>query len=388
MKIGLLNFYFANNYGATLQCYALYTTLRKMGNEVDIIDYRFGEMLEAYHMPSGAIKRTFLRLSSEKKNPVYCLKLANRLFKYYSWYFLHWKSLIKMKNFNKFINKEFSETFQHYKNYSELVNNPPICECYIAGSDQIWNTDNLGGKLDNSFFLEFGPPNTKRIIYGASCGMNVLSEEYIEDILSHCKNIQFISVREDSLLKQLTGKTKELKIYKVCDPVFLLDKHEWNIVRVPTISVRKKYIVLYILNQVNNLQNIIKHLKTYYKNFVICDISYRKNNVRGIDYWDGGCGPGHFLDYIGNAELIITDSFHGTAFSIIYQKSFISLIRADTGVRVLELLSKFNLTNRIYNPAQTMEHYASAINYSYVEKRIIEEKEHSLEYLYNSLYLT
>lgn len=263
MKIGILNFYFANNYGATLQCYALCSVLQKTGNETVVIDYRFADLLEAYHMPSGAVKRIICSLRHEKRDFLYIFKLINRFIRYYLWYIPNLKLLFKMRRFSQFIQKNFFITSQRYEKYTDLTKTPPLCECYIAGSDQIWNIDNLGGKLDKSFFLEFGMPDTKRIIYGASCGKNNIPEDYMESILNHCKDISFISVREESLYRQLAKKTTD-KIYKVCDPVFLLDQNEWDCIRTSAKAKKGKYIVLYVLNSVSTLQNII-----YFKCFKI-----------------------------------------------------------------------------------------------------------------------
>lgn len=385
MKIGLINFYFANNFGATLQCYALYSILKKNGHIVEVIDYRSQDILDAYHMKFNAIKDIIYELQKEKKDIKYPLKIINRTVRYYVWYVKNWRLLIKMKNYNDFIEKELLKTKECYKSLDELISNPPKCDCYIAGSDQIWNIENTGGKLDEAFFMKFGLSKTIRIVYGASCGRDNLSTRYVNNILDYCKDIDFISVREQSLLEQLCKCKDKLLISKVCDPVFLLTKEDWDKVKAKTKHVDKEYILIYLLNKPENLQKLIDELRAYYVNCKIYDISYRKSNVNGIDKYDQSCGPDVFLNYICNAKMIVTDSFHGTAFSIIYHKRFISLIRLDTGIRISDLLINMQLTDCIYDPKRSMASYDKEIDYYFAEKYVNHEKEDSLEFLKKSL---
>lgn len=384
MKIGLLNFYFANNYGATLQCYALYSTLKKCGHEVEIIDYRPKEILNAYHMKLNIFKDKVQELKGEKFSVTYIIKLLHRILQYYFWYIANWKLVIKMKKFDDFIDKNLPDVSARYNSYEEIISNPPKCDCYIAGSDQIWNMDNTGGKLDKTFFLKFGKKNVTRVVYGASCGKEDLLEEDVNCIINYCENIDAVSVREQSLMSQLYKNKTNLSLSKVCDPVFLIDKEEWDKVKIFK-GKEDEYILLYLLDKNKYLQDIINEIKIAYPHYKIYDISYKKNNINGIDKWKQSCGPDCFLSYISNAKMIITDSFHGTAFSIIYHKVFVSLVRRDTGIRITDLLVNIKLANQIYDPKRNIKNYSESIDFSYAEKYIKKEKEKSLTFLYNSI---
>uniref|UniRef100_UPI0040567131 polysaccharide pyruvyl transferase family protein n=1 Tax=Agathobacter sp. TaxID=2021311 RepID=UPI0040567131 len=233
---------------------------------------------------------------------------------------------------NKMCYVRSSKEIRHHINVDEFA-------YVVAGSDQIWNPD-FAGK--NSYFLDFVKPES-RIAFSASIGYDQLPKDIRKKYTSYWNQMRYISVREDSaadIIEEATGKRPDVFL----DPTLLLAKEEWDeIVQVPKCSLPKKYILCLFLG---NLPEIIKN--TYRKAYGMEIVVLNDKTFR--DYYM--LGPSEFIWLIKNAELVLTDSFHCSVFSIIYHKQFWVFEREDKKLknmftRMETLLGRFEMTDRV-----------------------------------------
>lgn len=346
MEIKTITCHNVYNYGATLQAYALQTYLESLGHNVEIIDYA-----PKYHSSSC--------WNIPENSSVY--KLASRNLLVHIFYAFHrWikhkrdTNIRRQKKFDEFDVKYLHITKHHYTSYEELKSNPPVANMYIAGSDQIWNP--VGGTgLDPAFYLNFGDDDIKRISYAASFGISKLNDNDKTSIKRYLAKIDNISVREKTGLTILNGLGIKSAI-QVVDPVFLLDKSMW-LKLIKPIDVYKidKYILVYDFFQDDpSIKSMASKIKKE-KNFAIISV----NNSGKLPYADkniSDASPVEFLSLINGAEIIISNSFHATAFSIILNKDFLvyPVLRHKNQSRMIDLLEQFTLSNR-YNASNMPE---------------------------------
>jgi hypothetical protein len=368
LKIGILTFHEANNFGAVLQAYALKETIKQFNNgSVEIIDYKQPYIFEDYLLVkiNGSSAQEFIRSLVDN------IRL------------LPFKYLYK-KNFKKFRKKYLDISVVKYHNPKDING----YDIYIVGSDQVWNTRIV--KYDEVFFLGFGTGKKKKIAYGASIGSDNVSVEQRAWIEKGINNIDYISVREDSAVKIITPLVNK-QVERVLDPTLLADPKLWNKCINDT-KLKTPYLLLYkvpVNDELYNVTNIIArqlHLPVVYvhyhsySNFDDSDKPKKygfKNKKTG--------GPSEFITLIKNAKFIVTNSFHGTAFSIIFNKNFVAVPGAG-GTRITGLLNMLHLSDRVVtNHNQVTENFNFEMNYKTANEILSKEKEKSLNFLKNAL---
>lgn len=337
MKIGIITIHKSPSYGGSLQSYALYKYLKDAGHNVEIIDlYRPAH--EGYRC---SLKHQYNRTSfiNKIKNVirfVFRIKTSKRINPEYNENFIKFNSYIKLS--------------KPYHGVDELYANPPSYDIYITGSDQVWNP--LQPYLIEPYFLTFvRNKNARKISYAASMGINQLYPKEKKLFKSWIEKYDAVSVREEELkdyLQQFINKD----IIRVADPTFLVDKNIWKELSIGTVPTFK-YILLFELDNNNKLLSFTKRISLQ-ANIPLIVIG--QNKVESIDktyITVKDAGPSEFLSYIKNAEMVITDSFHGTVFSIIMEtKNFYSYISPDSikGSRITDLLKTFKIETHLLNP--------------------------------------
>lgn len=236
-----------------------------------------------------------------------------------------------------------SITSKRYATYKELKEDPPLADAYIAGSDQIWNTLYNNGR-DPAFYLDFAPEGSRKIAYAASFAVKEILPEYHKFVKSMIENIDFISVRETSGIEVL----KSLGIDRgnhVLDPVFLLDKLEWE--HMAQKDFKGKYILLYDFERNPLIENFVKGVAKEKRLKIYAVNNYGKTPCADRDFYD--CGPETFLSLVKGAESVVSNSFHATAFSIILEKQFyvFDRIKQDVNTRMRDLLAICGLESRL-----------------------------------------
>ena len=323
MKVGIIT-KIGKNYGAVLQAYALKQKLCNMGVEAHVIKY----------MPLGSQKSyRVLRYPWRFIGTIENIKAAL--------YFAdHKKSSEKFYEFRN----EFLDFIGEYYNDEEIENNPPYCDIYITGSDQVWNPEI---SFDRAFYCMFAKkyPASKIASYAASIGLSKIPDQYVADFQFRIKQFDYISVRENQALDILEQMGVYAKIAP--DPTMLLSRREWQLISIKPIE--EPYILCYFVSFPRGIENIVAQIKRKlgYKviNLMTSEDSSKIGDVKIRD-----AGPREFLGLFENASFVITSSFHGTVFSLINRKPFVVTLYKNTSSRVIQLLETYNLKERIITP--------------------------------------
>lgn len=312
LKIGILTFHYAENFGAVLQCLALQKSLEKYfpDAEVSVVDYRNPKIVYDYAIFHFRNKNLYRKIRSFIGGILYL------------------PQKIKCRsNFKKFVQKNLNAGSTYFSDYDAI----------FYGSDQIWNPKITGGIDENYFGGNFAGV---KIAYGASDGNSL---EITDKIKNHLDGFAAISVRE----KSSEEKFSFLKnICSVCDPVFLLSKDEWLKAAVPPKD--KNYIFAYKIGENLNFDDEAEeHGKRLGKKVI--QAVYVKP-LRKIFYKNQklvqGISPLEFVGFIANANFVVTTSFHGTAFSVVLEKPFFTLQIGSYSERITDLLKNVGLEKR------------------------------------------
>ena len=321
MKIGILTFHCAHNYGAVLQCYALQEYLKHLGHDVYVINYR----------PSYLKYGLFIWYNWLSLNPIKCIK---KTIKQICSFNLRYK---RFTAFERFINDRLNVKTINL----QLIQND--IDCFVFGSDQIWRKN--GNQFDPIYFGEFKAAQGHKLIsYAASMGLDKLSESEKKQISRWLKNFSIITVRESSL-KQLLLPLTDKNIEVVADSTFLLNQHEWEkIAKAP--NVRKPYILIYQVIS-NPLAYKIAEIAAQDLKAEIIEIASKIDNNPQNHRVVYTASPEEFLGWIKNARFVVTTSFHGTAFSIIFNKAFVSIKQnKSSDLRIESILNQAQILNR------------------------------------------
>lgn len=347
MKIKTITCHDVYNVGASLQAYALSEYLRQQGHEVENINYK-PPYLQHYRL-SGVT------------NPVYDKPVLREIYQ-----ILKFPGRLKgrfskrKKVFDDFTEHYLPVTEKKYTSNQELKSQVPEADLYIAGSDQIWNPLFQNGK-DPAFFLQFAPENIRKISYAASFAVDSLAEEDKKRMKHWLHYFDAISVREKSgvsLLREMGVEGEH-----VCDPVFLLLRSEWELFA--TDSPYKSYLFVYDFDNSSIVQSIAKNIAEK-KNLKIVSVFPWKE----ADCICKNIGPKEFIGLIQNAEIIISNSFHATAFSLIFHKEFYVLNRQEKiNTRMRDLLEDMGLQDHLVASIEEVEK-ATEAEWSQIDKRL------------------
>lgn len=316
------------NYGAVLQTYALQTYLENNGYSVKVIDYQ----------PDFIVYDQKLSYIPEQYKTNTIKKIAYLLYKAPHKYY-------RKHIFRKFLEKHINLT-EKYKTYEELCDKVPEADKYICGSDQIWGYGNDAYK-DPSYFLAFVKNGEKCISYAPS-GLipNPLPNEMQQQCVPLIERLGYISVREKSS-QAILQKYISKKIHHVLDPVFLLDRYDWKKLFNKKPYIEEEYILLYTVGDETTALSAAEHLsKSTGKPIYQISSSQRRNKIVKKTFCPT---PNIFLNCFYNASHIVTNSFHGTSFSIIFEKSFTVCGTSIANERLKSLLESCGLS-QLNNP--------------------------------------
>ena len=378
MKIGIITIHKSPNYGACLQSYALFAFLKEKGFECEIID-----LLRPTH--SGYIKSKVYVPYRKKKTGI--IKKCENLF----------IQLFKKKDTRKILTKEAKHKFdifnnkinysQTYRGIDELYNNPPIYDVYISGSDQLWNPT-IGFCIE-PYFLTFVKKGRK-ISYATSIGVDYLLDNEKNDFAKWLSDYHSISVREKSgrdILSPIIGQ----KVTQVCDPTFLLEPTQWASLMIEP-SIKEPYILLFTLNYNQLLLDFCIRLSHESKKKLIYLCLYQSYTMSPSNYIAvNSASPNEFIGYIAHADMVVTDSFHGTALSLLLEAgNFFVYIPSSQkrGKRITDMLDFFNLNNHVLNDDLNVSYQDLArrsLDKNTIRDLIIKERKRSQEYLLQQL---
>lgn len=344
-KVGIYTlFYKSINYGGILQAYALNRRIREMGYSSETINFNNDITLSAF-------QRVKIQLN---KHGVlkFILKCFEVFIRNYKQKILAKLTVTRRTAFKKFIDNNI--TYSEIYNSKTIHQVADIYDIFVCGSDQVWN---LGDNVSTASFFDYVPVNKLKVAYAPSFGINTISLQSANIIRPYINNFNYLSVREiqgKKILSELTSKDVTL----VADPVFLLDKAKWDEICSNPI-INEPYIFCYFLGNIKKYRKIVNDfkLKTGIKvvnipNLTVNQVS-KKKFVGDINLPDAS--PSDFISLIKNASYILTDSFHATAFSIIYEKEFFAFKRFidndsnSMNSRLTSILSLSGLEDRLYD---------------------------------------
>lgn len=306
-KVGIVTIFDLNNYGNRLQNYAMEQLLKKEGMEPrTIVLPEYDDTFKYSHKLSQIIKRVY---SSVKKD--------------------------------NFVLKRYLNFLNFQKNMEAVVVNPKdVSEQYdffVTGSDQVWHPQ----VINDNFLLKFADKN-KRVAVSPSFGVSVVPENKKGYYKEGINNFAHVSVREDAgakIIKELTNKD----IPVLLDPVFMLDKSEWDKVARDDKRLHDRYLIKYILGEKDKYTE--DKIECYAK-----ENNLEIVNIYGRDSKYFSMGPAEFISAIKNSQLVCTNSFHALAFSLIYEKNFVVFNRFENGndmnSRIDSLLRKFHMEHK------------------------------------------
>lgn len=329
MKIGIITLHKVPNYGSALQAYALQHYLQQINQgRVELIDYIYPNK---FHY-SG---ETFL-----KRIKRYGRTIIN--------YFNKAKKQ-KTRSFRDFYNQYFHLSNHRYNTIKSIYSAPPDYDIYITGSDQVWNPSTL--KNDPVMYCTFAPSQKRKIAFGASFTTQSLSVQDMAQVKKWLSDYSFIGVRETSSLNILQQLNLDSKIVQecTCDPTLLLTASDYDsIAENSKLHIEDDFILIYSLGYAfipDPAISAVAELVTkqfHYKTIFIGDypIQYKCDTII-----NNNIGPCEFVYLFKKAKFIITSSFHGTMFSIIYRKPFASILpeNAQKDCRIKDILSILNL---------------------------------------------
>lgn len=356
-KVGILTFHYAYNYGAFLQCYALFNALKDMGFEPEVIDYREPYITKAYSM--------FPKLKFGVK-----------------WFIKEFVAFLlygtKTKNKRIAMKKELEKIKLTHRVYNAGDIKSLNFDAIITGSDQVWNPK-IVGSISDIYTLNFNT-NAKKLSYGASAGSAKFVVDNKEEYIQKLKSLDAISLRETDVaneLSMLLGRD----VKTVLDPTLLMDSSFWEKACRKN-SFNEKYIFSYFIDEDKNLFDITNKLSAE-SGFKIVNSKLKSNgfiNPLGSVYDKGSFD---FITAIKNAEYIVTASFHALVFSIIFNKKFFVIPHAETGSRVTTLLETLELTDRICYSINDFNKIGldAEINWDNINKILIEKRNDSLKWL-------
>lgn len=365
MKIAVITLKDSPNYGGILQAYALQKAIEKIGHECVLIDYmndEFRHKFTFFGKPSGM--RTIYWIYKKIQYPL---------------------MTVMMKKMMPFY--QHMKLTRHFVKTEELKELNKEYDLFVTGSDQVWACD-LNFK-DDAYFLSFVDDRHKKISYAASFGrtINMMKPEEKEFITPQLDRFDALAVREDSgveVVRALSGRNDAVP---VLDPTFLLDRGDWEKVASHEHKGKgKKYILCYLMQSMKNDKEALKYAKRLSKETGMPIIKICRGLTSVI--WGETIYVPTVEEWIGlfmDAEYIVTNSFHGMAFSVNFEKEFISFIEGDPksgrNSRVYDRCKDFGLLERIHIVGDEINSNNEKIEYGKVNEIIMKYKNESIRYL-------
>ncbi|AOE83348.1 polysaccharide pyruvyl transferase family protein [Pseudomonas sp. TCU-HL1] len=351
-KVYTLTFQKVLNNGAALQAYALAKFLKDSNFQVEVIDYLPSYFLIQRYRPALGLKKT-----------------ANKI--------------KKICSFNQFANKHLPLTPKTYfskKSLSQISDAHAI----VCGSDQVWNKHLTNGTIDESFLLSFAPSHTKRIAYAASAGSSRIIET--KDSVALLRSFDALGVREDILTDDIKSLDPGLTSQVVVDPSLLIKDYSQieNPKRVPS----DEYIVTYVVGSGETLNKFNEYIKILKEKIKLPVYHIGAKPIESADYNLLDVGPDEWISFIKSAKFVGTNSFHGTAFSVNFEKQFLFFPHTveNLNTRQTTLLKRINLLDRLVpTPFDLEKLKIESIDYSLTNPKLLKIVKESKDFLLNAL---
>lgn len=333
----ILTFHDALSYGAVLQAYALQTFIESFGYTAGVFDYR--EKDNGRVSLKSKLKQLFLELSANEREVLL-------------------------------------QKFESFRQIALHLNLEEDCKVFIAGSDQVWSPK---GKMNPTYFLAQVGEGSIRASYAASLGTDTIPSDKFRRFMNYMKRMDYISVRENSAVSAI--QMEDIKRCEVhIDPTLLLSSEQWRKIEKPVVGAPTRYILVYALHRPGNMNSLLKWLKKQTgADILLIDGQGYLSHVIRHDVVMKTVGPEEFLWLVDHAESVVTTSFHGTAFSIVFQKEFYTITNTKNSSRIIHLLNLLGLSAVDEN--ETVFRQNNCVDWDCVRQVINSEKKRSRDYI-------
>ena len=363
MKVGILTFPNSVSYGATLQMVALQQTVSRLGHQVEVINYHNPYMKAEKHTQKS--HHNPLKFAVQRRlRPV----LHRRLYASFRDFERRWANAYPARPFTD--RARLAALGQRY-------------DAVICGSDQVWYPRITNGDL--SYFLDFCTEGTRRVAYAPSFGAETFSEEYYRQITPELMRFSALSAREEPgqrLVEQLTGRETAL----VTDPTWLLTAEDWEKMEKPHPAGCGDYVLYFVVNQSKELLQRCRDFARQHglKTVVVGGnpMTARRNADPMLAYATD-IGPEEWLYLVHNARYVFTNSFHGTAFSVIFKKDVYVQYPPHNGSRLRQVMESLGLEQRVLRDG--VEPVEGPAPYEAAQPVFDQMRRRSLAYLENAL---
>lgn len=361
MKIDIITLHRAQNYGSVLQAFALQKQIEKLGHQAYILDY-----YPERYTNKGLLKR--LKNKSSRFNNPLVLLMAKLLI-----YPSYLKKGIQFNKFMHYLNLEKPSFATNEEGMGRFTD----ADAYCAGSDQIWNSHWNEG-VEKVLFLDFVPKGKLCLSYAASIGLSNIPANEIDETKLLLDKFEFLSLREDKgveLVREL-GRTDAVQCL---DPTLLMSKEEWS--QYADDSYKgKEYVLTYNLHHDPEIDKCAKAIASKY-HLQIRNISYNWHDIIRHGHLDWCPTVEGFLGLIKNAKYVVADSFHATAFSIIFEKPFVVITPEVASSRLSSLLKMLGLDDHNINKFTSLKVIEQPIDYIRVKSIIVTKQRESISFL-------
>lgn len=365
-NVKIITFHRAINYGAVLQAYALqYILLGFIGN-ISIIDYAPSFLIDSYKPQFKRLRKGTLFHNNLKG--MYHIVMS--ILQYYCL-----GDKIKQNCFIYFTDKYLK---LHTINLDTKENGSAI----ILGSDQIWNP-RITNWDKTYFYSNYPKGNAKVISYAASIGNDHSTQEELDFLSENIKNVDCISVREETAQKVLSSICDK-PITTVLDPTLLLKSTDTVWQQLISDNKYGRYVLLYQMSNDPNTLKICRHISKLL-NLKIVEVLASPFGRHNLNFHKHitTAGPAEFVTLFAHAEYVVTSSFHGTAFSLIFNKQFVAVAHPTAGSRQRDLLARIGLSDRVVSSVDDLP--TTDIDYSLVNARLDAERKKSIDFLEKAL---
>lgn len=345
MKIFTLTTQYANNYGALLQCYALCDFLNSIeGVECKVIRY----LPDGYNNSWRLIPKA--RTFRDVLKNIYLIFRLDLLI----------KRMRKQRVMKEFI-KRFIPVTQEIYNRRNILSNPPVGDAFVCGSDQIWN---FKYRIDLTYFFDFVDRTKSKIISYAPSIADPWTDEQCQFIKPYLGRFDAISIREAGNLSQVNELVPNMNPVVVIDPVFLICPEKWKTIASHKLCPKEPYILCYFLSVSQLGVKTVEHIRnlTGYK---VLHLNLNALDKFHSDYDIRLASPLDFIGLIENASFVCTNSFHCSAFSIIFKRNFMFVPKNMANERVESLINKFKINDVIIREKDLTKIQLSDLNVDY-----------------------
>ena len=360
MKIAIVTLHRVYNYGSALQAYATQKVFENAGHDVQIVDYITPQRTKrriffapAADASMGGIKAVIYRVA----------KLGSMV--------------LKEMTFGRFVRRRMNLT-KKYITVDDLRRDPPRADLYVTGSDQTWNSKYNEG-VDGGFFLDFLSEDARRIAFVSSFGKTELDEQEREETARYVSRYEGLSVREDSA-RDILATLGRGDAVQLIDPTLQLTKEEWLALASRRL-IKQPYLILMLLyNEDNHATEYARKLADE-KGLHLVKISWEMKCPHGVDQLMTHRSPADFLSLFYYADFVVTNSFHGLAFSINLEKQFVVVPRNEFNSRIESLLRLTGLEDRLVSSEAALAVAEKEIDYEPVNRVLESERARAREFI-------